>query len=241
MLMASRRRSRGFTLVEMMVAMVLGIILTGAVTGLVVSTMSTTNSTVQNMRVTEESRAVTEIMTRELRRVRYDANALSRVGSGTTGTTFAAITPTTVNVASDCIKYSYDADGNGAASAGEFRMFSRDTVSGRGVIRFGKFDTAAAVSCTGGQIITSDDIDVGCLRFVSATTSVTSFTSSNAEACFSPVPGTPITLFPGVGAQPAGLPAGSLYFSTRMSLQSSGSTTATRRTDAMIMIRSPSV
>ena len=114
MLMASRRRSRGFTLVEMMVAMVLGIILTGAVTGLVVSTMSTTNSTVQNMRVTEESRAITEIMTRELRRVRYDANALSRVGSGSTGTTFAAITPTTVNVASDCIKYSYDENGNGA-------------------------------------------------------------------------------------------------------------------------------
>jgi len=232
MLMASRRRSRGFTLVEMMVAMVLGIILTGAVTGLVVSTMSTTNSTVQNMRVTEEARAVTEIMTRELRRARYNAKALNSVGSGSTPTTWAAITPSTVNVASDCIKYAYDENGDGLASAGEYRMFSRDTVSGRGVIRFGKFDTAGAVSCTGGQIITSDDIDVTCLRFLSVSSN-TAMDSNNAAACFNPVPASVATL--------PTVPAGSLYFGLNMSLQTSGSTTARRRTDAMIMIRSPTV
>jgi type IV pilus assembly protein PilW len=234
MLMASRRRSRGFTLVEMMVAMVLGIILTGAVTGLVVSTMSTTNSTVQNMRVTEESRAVTEIMTRELRRARYDASAISRVGTGSTGATFAAITPSTVNVASDCIKYSYDVNGDGDATGdtGEFRMFSRDTVGSRGVIRFGKFDTAGAVSCTGGSIITSDDIDVTCLRFISASSN-TAMDSNSAAACFNPTPATVATL--------PTIPAGTLYFASNMSLQTSGTTTARRRADAMIMIRSLSV
>jgi len=230
-----RRRgaNRGFTLIEMMVAMALGLILTGAVTGLVVASMSNTNATVQGMRVTEESRAITEIITRELRRVRYNANSMRSVGSGATLTTFSAITPSTVNVASDCIKYSYDYDGNGAASAGEFRMFSRTVESnGKGVVRFGKFDSAGAVSCTGGSIISSPDIDITCLRFISATSNTTMNTSS-AAACILNPPVVPVSL--------ATIPAGSLYFSLRMSLKTDGTTTTSRRTDEMIMLRSPSV
>lgn len=231
MLMPSRHfRLLGYSLVELMVAITIGLILTSAVTGLVVANMRNTNSVVRGMRVTEESRALTEIMTRELRRVRYDALATSRIGSGTTGTVFKSIAPSTVNVASDCIKYSYDANGDGLASTGEFRMFSRGTASGRGVVRYGQFNTAAAVDCALGTVLTSDDIDVGCLRFISATADTT-LTSSSAAACYSPAPAIAVTL-------PI-IPAGSLYFSLRMSLQSDPLSLASRRTDAMVMIRSP--
>lgn len=225
-------RQRGYSLIELMVAIAIGLIISSAVTGLVVANIRNNNATIRAMRVTEESRALNEIMTRELRRARYDASAVGTIGSGATGTTFKTIDVAT----SGCIKFSYDANGDGDADSGEFRMFSRQVVSGKGVIRYGQFANAGAVSCTGGSIISSDDIDVECLQFL-APSANTTITTSNAAACFSPTPSTPENL--------QTIYAGSMYFSMRLSLQVDGlnlvNSKTSRRTDSYVMIRSPSV
>lgn len=168
MLILSRRRTHvaGFNLVELMVGMAAGLVLLGSVLGLVVANLQNNAATAQNIRVTQESRALTEIITRELRRARYDGNAVSQIGSGVASATFTTL----ALPSSSCITYAYDADGDGTADADEFRMISRATVSGRGVVRIGRFASAAAISCTGGQIISSDDINVTNLTFTNNTT-----------------------------------------------------------------------
>jgi len=161
--------ARGFSLVEMLVGMAAGVILIGSVIGLVVANLQNNAATVKGMRLTQESRAIVEIITRELRRARYNGNAMSQIGTGVSPTTFSTMTL----ASSSCLKYAYDADDDGAADSGEFRMFSRSTVSGRGVLRYGRFATAAALagaSCTtGGSAISSDDIDLTTLTFTVTT------------------------------------------------------------------------
>lgn len=219
----------GATLIELMISVTVGLIMISSVTALVVANMRNNTATAKSMRVTQESRALTEIITRELRRARYDGGAIGYIGSGVLTGPFNAIAPTTVAVASDCLKYSYDANGDGAASAGEFRMFSRAVVGGRGVVNYGQFDTAAAVTCTGGSQISSSDIDVQCLRFRLVSTTLT-LGSGDGSACYSPAPATAVDLV---------IPAGSLYFSLRMGLNTDAFTTTSRRSEGVVMVRSP--
>lgn len=225
----SARPVTGYTLIEMMVALALGLIISAAVTGLVVANINNNNAMIKGMRASEEARALNEIITRELRRARYDAAALGNLGSGASGTTFKTIDTAT----SECIKYAYDANGNGAGDSGEFRMFSRQVVGGKGVVKFGQFADAASVSCTGGVAISSDDVDVECLRFVKALTNTT-LASSSGDACYSTAPSPAFNTT---------LPANSVYFALRVKQDVDGANTALsttrRRLESVVMIRSP--
>ena len=230
----ARARAQGFTLIELMISIVLGLIVVSAVLGLIVSNLQNANAVTRGVRVTQESRALTEIMTRELRRAGYDGSGMTRIGSGTNATTFRAITilagPNCPSSGTNCcIKYAYDSNGDGVASAGEFRMFSRDVVNGRGVVRYGRFANAAAVACDGGSVITSSDIDVSCLRFRRATSSTNAITSSSPDACFIPVPSTAVNL--------PDIPTGDIYFAMNLSLPLDARSTTARRTDGVITLR----
>lgn len=164
------RRMAGFSLIELMVGMAAGLVLIGSVIGLVVANLQNNAVTAQSIRLNQESRAITEIITRELRRAGYDGSAMTQIGLGATLTTFNSLNTATAG----CIKYAYDADNDGVADAGEFRMISRATDGARGLIRYGRFNTAAlltAASCTtGGQIISSEDINISALTFTVDTT-----------------------------------------------------------------------
>ena len=161
--------ARGFSLVELMIGMAAGLILVGSVIGLVVSNLQNNAVTVRGMRLTQESRALVEMITRELRRARYNGNSMAQIGTGATLSTFNTLA---LANSGTCVKYAYDADDNGVAGTGEFRMFSRVVVSGRGLVRYGRFDTAGAISCSGGSIISSDDINITGLTFTSATSKI---------------------------------------------------------------------
>lgn len=163
------RCNRGFSLVELMVGMAAGLVLIGSVLALVVANLQNNSATAQNIRLTEESRALTEIFTREIRRARYNGNSVAQIGSGAASTTFNALSLANTN---SCIRYAYDADGDGAADSGEFRMIARGAVSGRGVIRYGQFANAGAIDCSGGSVISSDDVNVTALTFTNATSRV---------------------------------------------------------------------
>jgi prepilin-type N-terminal cleavage/methylation domain-containing protein len=66
------RRSAGFSLVELMVAMVAGLIVTGAVVAFTMSTMKGNTEYVRSARLTQELRNSLDQVTRELRRAGYD-------------------------------------------------------------------------------------------------------------------------------------------------------------------------
>lgn len=61
-------RSRGFTLIELMVALVLGLVVIGGVMGVFISTYQANAQNIKSVRLNEEMRAVMSLMTRDIRR-----------------------------------------------------------------------------------------------------------------------------------------------------------------------------
>lgn len=225
--MLSRRQAMtGFSLVELMVGLVLGLILLGSVLALVAANLQNNAQVVRDLRTTQESRALTEVMARELRRNGFIGDSMRLIGSGATSADFPQ-----VNVlASDCIAYGYDADADGVLDAGEHRLFSRGVVDGHGVV-LRKLSTAAttvftSADCGTGDQISSDDIDVECLGFVDPGTE--NFDSSSAAACYA--------VDPGITIEHA---KGSVFLALRVSLV--GDSAISRRTEMQVSIRSPEI
>lgn len=230
MLTRAPRNMGGFSLVEMMVALVAGLILIGSVLVLVAANMQNNSLVVRDIRVTQESRALTEVMVRELRRNGYVGNAMQLIGTGATNTDF----PNAEVLADGCITYAYDANANGGLDAGERRLFSRGTVDGRGVV-FRKLTAASAdvftaADCGTGTAISSDDIDVQCLGFVVPGGAV--INSDSSVACYAgatkPNPAIAIAR-----------PDNSMYLALRVALQ--GAAESVRRTEAQVSVRSPEI
>lgn len=61
-------RNRGFTLIELMVALVLGLVVIGGVMGVFISTYQANAQNIKSVRLNEEMRAVMSLMTRDIRR-----------------------------------------------------------------------------------------------------------------------------------------------------------------------------
>ncbi len=115
---------RGFTLVEMMLAVVAGLIVSGAVLSFFMSTMKSSGEYVQSTRLSQELRNSMDLITRDLRRAGYDDDGLkyvgnknvspftplclSATGAPTTCLQEVAITGSAANSTGDCIIYSYD-------------------------------------------------------------------------------------------------------------------------------------
>lgn len=177
-------RPQGFSLIELMVAMVLGLLVVGSATALLVSTMDANGRTIRATRLTQEIRAVSDIVTSELRRARYNPNAVLNFGENGDDddgdgeitnldnlfavNPFEGITVSGGSSANDgdaettdgeCIQFAY-----GNAPGGAFRVISRAVVNGRGVIRMNR-DPAAVPNCGTGVDLTSPQVDVTLLAF----------------------------------------------------------------------------
>ena len=82
-LLASRllRQPRGFTLVELMVAMVAGLLVSAAVLSFFLSSMKSNGDYVQSTRLTQDLRNTLDLLTRDVRRAGSDDDALRYVGN----------------------------------------------------------------------------------------------------------------------------------------------------------------
>jgi Tfp pilus assembly protein PilW len=99
----SLRRVRGFSLVELMVALVAGLIVVGAVLALVVSIMKSNRETLQSTRLNQELRATLAVIANDLRRARGVTDPLT-MALAVGGNPYKA-----VNTANgSCVIYAYD-------------------------------------------------------------------------------------------------------------------------------------
>lgn len=73
---------KGFSLVELMVAMVIGLVVTGAVVAFIFSMMRANNQTLSATRLNSELRTSAELVSRELRRAAYLVDPIDGIGSG---------------------------------------------------------------------------------------------------------------------------------------------------------------
>lgn len=113
---SSKHPSRGFTLVELMIALVAGLIVSGAVLAFFFSSMKSNGEYVQSTRLTQELRNSLDLITRDLRRAGSDDASLNYVGNLNTSpftpmcvtANAAPNTCVTPGNSGDCALYGYD-------------------------------------------------------------------------------------------------------------------------------------
>lgn len=161
-------RAKGFTLVELMVGMAVGMILLTAMVALVISILRANSDVIAGAKLTQEGRAIGDIMQRELKRARFNGLYLTFVGQGgTPANPFGPITgedASVVLVDDDCIKFSYDTDDDGALDAGEVKSFFLDNDA----VYFSQADEYGDALCadgTGAMRLSSPDVLVTDLHF----------------------------------------------------------------------------
>jgi prepilin-type N-terminal cleavage/methylation domain-containing protein len=136
----SSRSARGFSLIELMVALALGLIVSIAIVAFTMSSFRSNGQFVLSARLTQELRNTMDLMTRDLRRAGYNERAMSAMG-GNSASPFAPMSLLTSHTEgggeADCIIYAYDRkDGNPGlldVSNGEVRGLRRKSVKINGV------------------------------------------------------------------------------------------------------------
>jgi prepilin-type N-terminal cleavage/methylation domain-containing protein len=165
--------ARGFTLVELMIALVAGLLVSGAVLAFFLPSMRSNGEYVQSTRLTQDLRNTLDLITRDVRRAGSDDDALAYVGNANvspfTPICLANGSSTTClgnGGTGDCIIYAYDRTyPNGTTTAtgtpgtidqgnGEVRGIRRKSVTnaeGRtvGVIEYARSTAGTRPHCDG--------------------------------------------------------------------------------------------
>ena len=146
---------RGFTLVEMMVALVVGLIVSGAAAAFVVSIAKANSQDLQVTRLTQELRAVSEVVNREIRRARYVADPLANIAQGgpTAPNDVISILDSVGGAGStDCVSLSYDRDPTDPLAG--------TTVTRTVYLDAGRVYVTDLATCSGGQAISSPEVTI---------------------------------------------------------------------------------
>ena len=115
------RKPKGFTLIELMVAMVVGLLVAGVAMAMYVSLIRANSTSIQAARLTQALQASLDVMERDLRRAGYMANAISSSLNTTlvNPATFVITDLQRVSAAAplfDCVLIRYDSNADGVLS-----------------------------------------------------------------------------------------------------------------------------
>jgi len=158
--MQLRQSHRGFSLIELMIALVVGLIVSGAAVALVAAMSKSNSDTVRATRLTQELRSTVEVIARDLRRARSDFDPIANVSTDT-ATMLTACNAITISgtAPNQCITYGYDCSD---ATHGTF-----NAVGLVGTKVYLKQATGAAPACpTAGDVkISSDAVNITSLTF----------------------------------------------------------------------------
>ena len=150
---ATGRKSSGFTLIELMIALAVSLIVALSAVGFVVSLVKANTETLHMTRLTQELRSLSEVVSREVRRARYVNDPVGLIGS-LGGTNHDAINTSTAG----CIIFSYDDPPNpptpGVTVSRSIRL------NGEAI-----FLNTAGTACTGGAAISTPQVRITGLSF----------------------------------------------------------------------------
>jgi prepilin-type N-terminal cleavage/methylation domain-containing protein len=153
--------ARGFSLIELMVALVVGLIVSAAAISFVVSVAKANSEDIQVTRLTQELRSVSEVITREIRRARFVSDPIGNVAQGgapplvndaVTGANIDA-----VNKYFRCITLVYDRPPTEAAGTLRRTIYWNTTDN--------RVYLSDQATCTGGQAISSPEVTISRLSF----------------------------------------------------------------------------
>lgn len=129
-------RSRGFSLIEVLIASSLSLVVTASMIALMSSSLGSTARIIKMTRLTDDLRSAMLLMSRDVRRSNYSANAINCFANPDCLTDGSISSPGDVVISdnNECFVFSMDRnqDGTGTENAGGFR---RVLAGGVGVIQ----------------------------------------------------------------------------------------------------------
>jgi len=180
-----KQNQKGFTLVELMVALAIGSTLLAAAVGIYVTTVINSGSVIASSRLNQEMATMMDVMIRDIRRAGYSGEP-AVVGSPTSNSfqepdvTALAIRTSTASATADvttgsCILYSYDSDDDGVLDATDLLGFRLNSgvvqMRQNGVLANARHDTCeATTSGTWVDVTDASTISVTQLTFNSNAT-----------------------------------------------------------------------
>ena len=181
--MLRKVQQRGYTLVELMISLTISMVIVLGGVNLYLSVIDTSLTLHESNLLTEEMRAVSEVLVSDVRRAGYwgwdPVTGPGDVWSNpfTAGSNDLSVSAAAGEAANSCILYTYDLDKDGLVDAAEnygFRLLS-NTVQAY---------TSGAFSCTGGTWtnLTSPELSVTTLTFGLNETCL-DVTAEAVEAC----------------------------------------------------------
>jgi prepilin peptidase dependent protein B len=136
-------RQAGFTLMEAMISLALSLVVTSAMVALMANSLGTTSRIIQMTQLTDQLRNTMSMLTRDVRRANYSANAAycyanSDCGADGSATQFADVTFD----GTTCFTFGMDRNWDGNAAADNAGGFRRVTSGGVGLIEMWVGDNA---------------------------------------------------------------------------------------------------
>ncbi len=129
-------RQSGFGLMEAMVATSLSLVVTSAMVALMANSLGSTGRIINMTKLSDDLRSTMQLMTRDLRRTSYNANAMLCYGNDDCYTDGSVTLPgdITINDANSCFTFLMDRDHDGDGTENDAGGFRRVTTGGVGLI-----------------------------------------------------------------------------------------------------------
>lgn len=140
---------RGFTLVELMIALAVSLVVALAAVAFVVALMKANSENLKVTRLTQELRSLSEVMGREIRRARFVGDPVGLIGTAGSNNNDAINTAT-----AGCISFEYDEPPAGTTAQRSIRLDGTQ-------IRLNSLGTA----CSGGNAISTQEVRITALNF----------------------------------------------------------------------------
>lgn len=159
--MLTEHRNRGFTLIELMVALVLGLVVVGGVMGVFMSTYQANSQNIKSVRLNEELRAVMSLITRDLRRagtrdLAWQPSLLGSTNPFATNLNWVLTRYDNTVPTNSCALFAYDTDGNDAVDNVDRRGYRLRKTGTQQSVEMRR--TGTACNGTGWEKITDEQV-----------------------------------------------------------------------------------
>lgn len=129
-------RQAGFTLMEGVISMSISLVVTSAMVALMANSLGTTSRIVNMTKLSDDLRNTMQLMTRDVRRTSYNANAMLCYGNENCFTDGSVTLPGDIAISNsnDCFTFLMDRDHDGDSTENDAGGFRRREDGGVGVI-----------------------------------------------------------------------------------------------------------
>jgi len=161
----SIRRQAGFSLMEAVVAMSISLVVTAAMVALMANSLGNTSRIVNMTKLSDDMRSTMSMLTRDVRRASYNADAMFCYGNDDCYTDGSVTMPgdVTVSGGNDCFTFLLDRDNDGDSTennAGGFRRVTQGTVGLLEMWVGGNAPNCAATDSQWVRITNPDSMDI---------------------------------------------------------------------------------